>query len=630
MVLPAQPNPGSPTIPQANLWYLQLLSAEAESTAKLMQLFRAARLELEQFIRTGDLTASDAAFYRSLLAETNRIAGEVQADGTRFVSSTLQDAYAAGWGVNAITVVPRGALEALSREPLHLIRDTTEMMRERIRMAIGTSMLEALPSDAIRQRLIMVGLQNIPHWPSVEYRAGVIARTETMRAFNAGIIDGITDNGARYVRWIASPDEATCPICLPRDGKVFRLTGEPIDDDPYPAAPILDRPPAHPRCRCTIRAEYRGPDGEVLGTPPKTPDLEPGTMGADHPPEIPWAAGDLRKAWGRLDADLREAIVTESSYRNLIGTSFDSPKLRALYDPAAAKVTPAREFWRAVDIDDEFLRWATRAGQAGWKERMDTFTRLRYGFGWEGSASGWSGELAFRTLRMVERIRASFPRYVVDSDYLTAIGGEPIGGVGFKDPRVIAHAYASGQVNANLKVISKYQYGAVRLGPDVHGYEEVMLHELAHTIHNRYGLNVETKFGTKYYAPVEWGDDWRAAETAFRSAWADIRANTQRSIAPNSHDVSAIRDQAIADLETMRQYMDPAGYAVLDEQIAKIRTADSPVIRDYWPTEYARESYGEDFAESVTAYFLDNTKLRLWSPARWKFLNERVFGGWVP
>ena len=46
-------------------------------------------------------------------------------------------------------------------------------------------------------------------------------------------------------------------------------------------------------------------------------------------------------------------------------------------------------------------------------------------------------------------------------------------------------------MNANLKVISKYQYGAVRLGPNVHGYEEVMLHELAHSVvAMRFGLRV--------------------------------------------------------------------------------------------------------------------------------------------
>jgi SPP1 gp7 family putative phage head morphogenesis protein len=85
-------------------------------------------------------------------------------------------------------------------------------------------------------------------------RAEVIARTEVMRASNAGQIEAwdqateaglLTGNESK--EWIVTPDDRLCPICEPMDGvqvgldEMFDVDGDQVDE-----------PPAHPNCRCTI------------------------------------------------------------------------------------------------------------------------------------------------------------------------------------------------------------------------------------------------------------------------------------------------------------------------------------------------------------------------------------------
>jgi hypothetical protein len=376
----------------------QFLQAEERATATLMGFFADARDELEGFIRTGDLSPSDQVFYRQLLDETNRIASSVEGKATAWASDVIPEAMSAGWRTNSPIVVNQGALEALSRSTLSLIRQTTDGIRQSIRQSIAKSILHGWSGAQTRESILASGLTNIPHWPSVEYRAGVIARTETMRAYNTGAVDGVVANGARFVRWIVSPDEAVCPICLPRDNVVFRVGGgqplahrTPMNDtnlvaavnrlraevaeaderrvvfdtylqnslsmlsrqwigkmgdaqmldlsgviaaesrfkgtidgakdwlrrnadriqladaagttlgnddvpgNPYPGAQPLPQIPAHPRCRCTTRAEYRDKDGKVIRSTAteQVPQLPKDAMGGDMPGRLPPSAGEI-------------------------------------------------------------------------------------------------------------------------------------------------------------------------------------------------------------------------------------------------------------------------------------------------------------------------------------------------
>lgn len=281
----------------AEAWHLKFLQAEEGSTRALMGMYADARAELEQFMAEGSLTPSDVVFYRNLIAETDRVAAAVQLQAAKWNDETIAAAQEAGYRTVSPTVVPQRALKALSSGSLDLITQTSQGIRDAIRQEIALGILEGLPASEVRKRILATGLTNIPFWPSVEYRAGVIARTETMRAYNSGIVDGIASTGASFVRWLTAPDEAVCPICLPREGVVFRLAD--VVNDPYPDAEPLPEIPAHPRCRCTVVAEYRRPDGSMIdSTPEVAPKLPSDAMGGDQPGIVPMTQAQIEALAG--------------------------------------------------------------------------------------------------------------------------------------------------------------------------------------------------------------------------------------------------------------------------------------------------------------------------------------------
>lgn len=94
---------------------------------------------------------------------------------------------------------------------------------------------------------------------ALNYRAEMIARTETMRASNLGqralwdVADeaGLIDATATR-EFVATPDERECPVCAGLDGKTFGLD-EPIHTD----FGDVTEPPVHPNCRCVMVLNIR-------------------------------------------------------------------------------------------------------------------------------------------------------------------------------------------------------------------------------------------------------------------------------------------------------------------------------------------------------------------------------------
>ena len=70
-------------------------------------------------------------------------------------------------------------------------------------------------------------------------RARMIARMETLYAFNASAKDRYRRNGIGTVEWVAAMTANTCDRCRALDGKRFKLGEEPDI-------------PLHPNCRCTL------------------------------------------------------------------------------------------------------------------------------------------------------------------------------------------------------------------------------------------------------------------------------------------------------------------------------------------------------------------------------------------
>jgi hypothetical protein len=91
------------------------------------------------------------------------------------------------------------------------------------------------------------------------HRSEIIARTETLRAANAGanetwrqaIASGLVDADLVRKRWIIAPDERVCPRCRPipklNPPKGVRMS-EPFKT---PNGTVM-LPPVHPSCRCGI------------------------------------------------------------------------------------------------------------------------------------------------------------------------------------------------------------------------------------------------------------------------------------------------------------------------------------------------------------------------------------------
>lgn len=96
----------------------------------------------------------------------------------------------------------------------------------------------------------------------LSYRAQTIARTETLRASNAGqqflwedaVDQGLLQEDKTRRYWVTTPDERLCPVCeaIPRQNPKGVRMGEPFQTD----LGAIDYPPAHPSCRCATSLHF--------------------------------------------------------------------------------------------------------------------------------------------------------------------------------------------------------------------------------------------------------------------------------------------------------------------------------------------------------------------------------------
>ena len=125
---------------------------------------------------------------------------------------------------------------------------STTMQKMRSQMSQGIQNLET--RNEIADRLSAVA-DDIPDW-----RARLIAQTETIRAHSAGLKNVYDKSGiVTGYRWLDGQPQA-CPICSDLNGQIVTE---------------WDIPPAHPGCRCTISPVIGSIEGELeeLDTAPE-------------------------------------------------------------------------------------------------------------------------------------------------------------------------------------------------------------------------------------------------------------------------------------------------------------------------------------------------------------------------
>lgn len=124
-----------------------------------------------------------------------------------------------------------------------LAADVAARVSDDVRRTIAQGLVEGLDAKLIRDRLH-------DQFALREWEAERIARTETLRGWNAGTRDALRTLGIDAFRFVALPgaDEQ----CAERDGNVYSL------------GDLENSPPIHPNCRCTLVAVDEGATGITL------------------------------------------------------------------------------------------------------------------------------------------------------------------------------------------------------------------------------------------------------------------------------------------------------------------------------------------------------------------------------
>jgi hypothetical protein len=667
----------------------RFLFAETSATDRLVSFYAQTRFELYEFMENPPvpLTASEQSFYGALTNEVDRLSREANLAGAKWINESVPRSFVEGAMQHggpdmAFTTVHDRAVRELSTYDLNLITQTSDGMRRVVQQQIAVGLLEGATREVVSARIRATGLTNIPRWRSIEERAAVIGRTELMRAYNAGNLAGIASTGAFLVRWITGRDERVCPICGPRHGQTFRLpdasarANDELDMGSFSllmSRPVLDPPPAHPRCRCTVRAQYEIGKRSIVGGPKKI---------IDEPEPVPGGIIDTTPTPDALppaELDMLDRLATRR-----FPTS-------AEYDRAAA-------YFHDLNIDNDLMPMI--ANTIEHPDSLTFFMRARYGvdasFDLNDMNSYWIGtvndDMRLSVLRGIEKYRFAFRRNVDGSEYWKRIY---FGTQRDMSSNALADMHAvTGLMRVSLSRLQKYRKsGSLRGGADVVGVEEILVHELSHALHNRFGMLYSTgrsRFGTWGTKASELGGGYtsdNAAIAALWKEWESIRRKSRAGIwnPGGSKVIEAHLEDAIARVEahkkafadfdslpiegTAREYVPGVGFVEkparvvsyrrntysLDgseitgfstvkesyasgEQLDFVISNESRIVDAYraklakikkggehYPTEYAKTNMREDFAESGMLYLLNPEMLQQSSPLRFAFLRDRIF-----
>ena len=138
------------------------------------------------------------------------------------------------------------------------IKSILSTQRKKLREALAEGIAEGEGIPKLRKRLMEKYGDDI-----TRYEATVIARTETIWAWNEGAVQGYIQSGVVTKKeWLTANDERTCQWCSEMDGTVVGVEGDFFDKgETFRGSDggllhfdyeNIGHPPLHCQCRCTI------------------------------------------------------------------------------------------------------------------------------------------------------------------------------------------------------------------------------------------------------------------------------------------------------------------------------------------------------------------------------------------
>ncbi len=152
------------------------------------------------------------------------------------------------------------ALTALQKHRDKALVGVNQVTAKKIRKSLADGLAEGEGIGDLRKRVESV------YENADKHRAALIARTETIWAWNEGAVQAYIQSGVvtRKV-WVSSGDERTCEFCPEMDGRTIEVTtdffgmGDDLEGNKGGILTFefddIGHPPLHPMCRCTVAPE---------------------------------------------------------------------------------------------------------------------------------------------------------------------------------------------------------------------------------------------------------------------------------------------------------------------------------------------------------------------------------------
>lgn len=243
---------------QAKLDIVNLEEALTRGTLDRSALWQALESELDSALRA---PLREALLGGASVADRRLPTGSMRFDLTNPAAVRAVDTEVAIL-VREITEESRGAIRDLVRQSVQGAFDVRQLARQ-IRGSIGLTSRYATAVQRYHERLVDGGMAEGRAFTRsqayadrlLRHRATTIARTEVIRATNAGQQtvwtdaqrEGLLPHEAKRV-WIVTPDDRLCELCAPMEDQAVGL------QEPFQSLDVgaIDYPPLHPQCRCAI------------------------------------------------------------------------------------------------------------------------------------------------------------------------------------------------------------------------------------------------------------------------------------------------------------------------------------------------------------------------------------------